>query len=190
MKYEEITIMCLAFILHISYLLLFGLFFHNFDAEQRFAGLACAAWVALRDGIDHIHAFHDFAKHGVFAVEMRRGEVGDEKLRTIRMWARIRHRQNTGATVLQAGVKFVFELVAGTAAAGAFGIAALHHEVFDHAVEGRVVVKAVLGQEDEVINGVRHFVGKKLNGEVAFAGVEDGAVFLLGVDHHRGWVWV
>ena len=113
MKHEETTIMCLAFILHISYLLLFGLFFHNFDAEQRFAGLACATGIALRDGIDHIHAFHDFAKHGVFAVKVGGGEVGDEKLRTIRMWARIRHRQNTGAAVLQAGVKFVFELEPG-----------------------------------------------------------------------------
>ena len=51
-------------------------------------------------------------------------------------------------------VEFILELVAGAAGAGAGGVAALDHEVVDHAVEDGAIVKALAGQEDEVVDRV------------------------------------
>ena len=76
-------------------------------------------------------------------------------------------------------MELVGELVAGTAAARAFRVAALDHEIRDHAMENGAVVERLsglgaVGQSDEVLDRLGRLVGEKLDLEVAFRGVECG----------------
>src|SRR5436305_13437227 len=89
-----------------------------------------------RDRFDHRVAVDDLTEYRVFAGEVRRGRDRDEELGTIRVRARVRHREETGTIERRSpGRTLVGERVAGTAAAGPLGIAALDPEVRDHAVE-------------------------------------------------------
>ena len=85
--------------------------------------------VALGDRVDDVHALDDAPEHGVLAVEVRRGLVGDEELRAVRAGAGVGHGEHARAVVAQARVELVGEPVAGAAAAGARGVAGLRHEV-------------------------------------------------------------
>ena len=82
----------------------------------------------------------------------------------------------------------VVELVAGTAGAGAEGVASLDHEARDDAVENGAVVEGAgglltgrgvnpfaltLGQGHEVGHRVGGVVGEQLDGDVAGGGVEN-----------------
>jgi hypothetical protein len=49
-------------------------------------------------------------------------------------------------------------------------------------VEFGAVVKALAGEEDEIINGVGRVLGVKLADDLALGGVERGGLFLVGVD--------
>ena len=42
------------------------------------------------------------------------------------------------------------------------GVAALHHEIVDHAVEDGVIVESLPGKEDQVVDRVGDLVGKEL----------------------------
>ena len=66
--------------------------------------------------------------------------------------------------------KFAFDAVAGTAHARALGTAALDHEPGDAAVKDQAVVKAAVGQGDEVVDGVGRLLRVQLTGH-------DGAAF-------------
>ena len=70
--------------------------------------------------------------------------------------------------MLERAVELVGELVAGAAGAGAGRVAALDHEIGDHAVEGGAVVERLaglgaFGQADEVLHGVGRLVGEELD---------------------------
>lgn len=92
----------------------------------------------------------------------------NKELRAVGVGARIGHRQDAGAGVLQLEV-LVGELVAVDGlAAGAVvvgEVAALAHEVGDDAVEnGALVAESLLAgaQGAEVLGGLRHNVGAQL----------------------------
>src|SRR3990172_12155106 len=76
------------------------------------------------------------------------------------------------------------EQIAGTAGAGAGGVAGLGDEAVDDAVELDAVVEAVLRQEDEAVDVVRGEVRPQFECDVAADGLEDGAVLLRWVDGH------
>src|SRR5713226_9851315 len=74
-----------------------------------------------------------------------RGRYGDEELRAIGVGAGVGHGQL--ARLVEAvwrALGFVLELIAGAAEAGASRVAALDHEVGNHAVEDGAVVEPVL----------------------------------------------
>ena len=66
--------------------------------------------------------------------------------------------------------EFAPDVVAGSAHAVAVGAAALDHEAGDHPVEDQLVVKAAVGQGDEIVDGVGSLLRIQLAGH-------DGAVF-------------
>ncbi len=68
--------------------------------------------IAPCDRFPHLHAGRDAAEDRVFAVEMLGGCEGDEELRAVRVRARVRHRENTRARVLQTLVDLVAEMIA------------------------------------------------------------------------------
>ncbi len=83
---------------------------------------------------------------------------------------------------------FVFELVAGTAKAGACGVASLDHEIGDDAVKDCAVIQAVFaflaadgmrpfafafGEFDKVGDCFGRFLSKETTDDRSFRGVED-----------------
>src|SRR5690348_4618610 len=107
--------------------------------------------VAAADRIHHFLVFHgnDFAEHRVFAVQPRRGHVGDEELAAVGTGTGIGHGKHAGLVVFQAGTHLVLETVTRAAAARAFRAATLDHEIGDHAMEAEAVVEAALDEVHE-----------------------------------------
>ena len=75
-------------------------------------------------------------------------------------------------------------LIAGTAAAGGRGIAALDHEVGDDAMKDGAVVEAFARQEYEIVHGLGRVLGEKLADDLALRGVERGRVLAGRIDRH------
>ena len=122
----------------------------------------------------------------VVVVQQRRGRHGDEELAAVGIGPGVGHREHARLGVLQLGVKLVGEFVSGTAAAGALRIAALDHEIRNHAMKNGAVVERLPGlgsfrQADEVLDRARRLVGEQLDLERAFRGIECG-VDVVG--HH------
>lgn len=112
--------------------------------------------ISLADLIDDVLAVRYLTKYRVLTIEVGSGYVGDEKLRTVGAGAGVGHREYAGRAVAQIGMKFVGEFVAGATTSGTSGVAALDHEICDHAVEGDAIVIAALGEIEEVRAGHRH----------------------------------
>src|ERR1700691_73117 len=93
-------------------------------------------FVARRFGnlLHHLVAFRHFTENSVAVVEPRSGCHGHEELAAVGVRSGIGHRQESVLGVLQRGMKFVGELVARPAGAGACRIAALDQEIGTHAV--------------------------------------------------------
>src|SRR5579883_84898 len=68
------------------------------------------------------------AEESVFAIEMRRRNFSDEKLRAVGIWPGVCHCQSSRAIKEQRGVSLIVELVAGISFSRAFRIAALNHK--------------------------------------------------------------
>lgn len=126
------------------------------------------ACLRLLDLVDNVHSLHHLAKHHVFAVQVRARHRGNKELRAVRVRTRIRHAQHSLFRVLQRE-RLVRKLLAVNRAAARSvelrEIAALNHEVVNHAVEDRVLVAqshavrvgALLAraQTSEVLAGLR-----------------------------------
>ena len=79
------------------------------------------------------------------------------------------------------------DCVAGAAAARACRVAALRHEVVEHAVKGNTVVEAAPRQGHEAVDVLRGQVRSQPDLDVALLRLEDRVVGLAHVDrHHRG----
>ncbi len=130
--------------------------------------------VPLFDRIDDVLTFGDFTEDGVLAVQPRRFDVGDEELRTVGVRAGVGHRENAWSVVLQVGVEFVLELVAGTAGSGTVWAAGLNHEVGDDAMELEPIVEAIAGELLEVADRFRNFVVVQFQLDGAFARFDGG----------------
>ena len=96
----------------------------------------------------------------------------DEKLAACGIWSHgARHGENA-AVVLQIVFEAVrselaLDAVTGAAHAVAVGAAALDHEAGDDAVEDQSVIKAGVGQGDEVVHALGRDVGIQLAGDDA-----------------------
>src|SRR5258708_546541 len=110
---------------------------------------------------------------------------GDEELRAIGVGAGVGHGEFAGLleAVLRA-LGLVGDLVAGAAHAGAFGVAALDHELRNHAMEDGAVIElgtllaaavplfGAFGEADEVGYGVGRVLFEELTDDGAFGGFE------------------
>ena len=93
-----------------------SLCFRNLDRVDLDTRRTGASWIAFGDRVDHIYTGDHFAKHGMLAVKVRRGTIGDEELAAIGVGAGIRHRQDARAAVFQGRVEFIGKFVTGSAA--------------------------------------------------------------------------
>lgn len=117
-----------------------------------------------------VHALHHGAEDHVLVVQPGGFDGADEELRPVGVGAGVGHGQDAGAGVLQSEV-LVLEFVAvdGLAARAVAGgeVAALAHEVGDHAVEARALVAEALlarAQRPEVLGRLGDHVGAELKG--------------------------
>src|SRR5262245_44653394 len=81
---------------------------------------------------------------------------------------------------------FVFKLVTRAAAASRGRIAALDHEVGDHAMKNGAVVKFFAREKNEIVHRFRRVVGKEIAHDFTACGLERGGVLLVGINRHRG----
>ncbi len=119
------------------------------------------------DLVHHVHAVDDHAEGGVLPVQMGGVLMHDEELAAGGVHSLGPGHAENAPGVAQVvghavGGEFALDAVAGAAHAGAVGAAALDHEAGDDPVEGQAVVKALVGQGDEVVDGVGGLVGVQL----------------------------
>src|SRR5277367_1423335 len=109
--------------------------------------------IALFDGIHHVLVGLTFylSEDGMLAVEPIGYDMRDEELRAVGIRPGVGHRECAGLMFARIVSRFIAEAIAGAAAAGAGGVAALDHEIGDDAVEFHAVIKFVTGQEDEIV---------------------------------------
>ena len=88
---------------------------------------------------------NNFAENGVAHVQVRRRCHCDEELGAICSWPGICHCQQVGAIELEFWVEFITKHVAGAAATGTGGVAALDHKSIDHAVKYCTIVEWASG---------------------------------------------
>src|SRR5579871_3030555 len=126
------------------------------DLDVFLGPILCAAW-NFRDLIDNVVSFDDFAEHAVFVIEPGGGGDGNEELAAVGIGASIGHGQHAGLRVLQIGVELIGKLITRATAAGAFGAAALDHEIGNHAMKDEAVVERfagflAFGQRHEILD--------------------------------------
>src|ERR1039458_3827528 len=135
-----------------------------------------------RDLLHHVDVLA-LSEDGVVAVEVGRGNVGNEELRAVGIGPAIGHRQASRLVELERGAELIFEAVAGITGSVTDGVATLNHEVWDDPVEDGAVVQrhtlhrlAGLGicplfgsrrQPDEVGDRQRRLTRKERAGDVA-----------------------
>ena len=129
--------------------------------------------VTLADGIDHIQAFDHLTKTGVIAVEMRSiaAAVADEKLGASGVAAGMRHGKYAAVVKLVFPCEFAVDFVTRASGASPCRIAALNHEIWNHAVKGDAIVKSFLGEAYKILNGVGRILIVKFDLHHALFGV-------------------
>ena len=145
------------------------------------------------DGLHHGHAgIVALAKERVVLVERRVCLLGDEELAAVGVRPAVCHRQASRPVEVQVGIEFIVEGVARIAHPRACRVAALNHEIRNHAMKGGAVVITLvmldffrrwvnpvlcaLGQPDEVGDSVRRLLLVELASDAAHRGV-----------HHHKW---
>src|SRR5690242_333652 len=142
--------------------------------------------VVLLDLVDHVHALRDLAEHRMHAGQMPLRCVTDEELRAAGILSGMRHGQRAGHVLVLVETGFALDGVPGPAGPDAslarlgVGIAALNHEIRNHAVERGPVIESFLRQFFEVGDGAGHFVGEELELDDSLDGIDHG----LGGCHH------
>jgi hypothetical protein len=114
---------------------------------------------------------------------------GDEELRAVRSWPRVRHGEQVGPVEAQLGMELIGERITGTAGPGSERASTLDHEAVDHAMECESVVEvsrrcsAGLGvrillrparQSHEIGDGSWCLVLEQVEHDVALVGVQGG----------------
>src|SRR3984957_1827529 len=150
-------------------------------------GAVAAVFADFGDFFYYVVAFDYFAEDGVLAGEPAGVGYGDEELAAVGVGAGVRHGELSFFLEAMFGaLGFVGELVAGAAHAGAFGVAALDHELRDDAVEDGSVIElcaffaaavpllGAFGQADEVGHGLGCVLLEQLADYRSFCGLECG----------------
>lgn len=136
----------------------------NQDLLAGLAGLGTEGFNLL----DDIHALDDLSEDDVLSVQPLSLGGAQEKLTAVGVGAGVSHRQNSGSCVLE-GEVLVLELVSvdglASGSVSASEVAALAHELRDHAVERAANVSEVRvarsAEVEEVLGGSGYDIGSQ-----------------------------
>src|SRR5579864_811316 len=105
--------------------------------------------------------------------------ICNEKLRTIGIASRVRHRQNASIIMSQGQrTRLIIEFIAGTTPTSASRIATLSHKASNDTMEGRIIIEALTSQKHEIIHRNGGLGRKQLDFNIAFDRMEDCGIFL------------
>jgi len=142
------------------------------------------------DLLDDVHSLDDGAKDHVFAIEPAGGGGAQEELRAVGVGARVRHREDTGAGVLE-GEVLVGEFVAvdrlAASAVVVREIATLAHETGNDSVEAGSGISEALfsGAEGaEVLGGARDNVVAQFHHDASGILSANGHVKVASSERH------
>src|SRR5262245_48719166 len=100
-------------------------------------------------------------------IEVRLRPVRNKELRAIGIASGICHRQNTRFIMLEGqGTPLIIKLVTRTSSTSPGGVAALDHKAVNDAVERGVIVEAVAGQKDEIIDSDGSLLSEQLHRDI------------------------
>lgn len=176
------------------------LLFHRYGHGDRFQRVVGGVTRGGDDLIDDLDSAEDFPEDRVAPVESAIISYADEELgavvvevaRAVTFARHLRHRD--GPALVRAIAGFGRQKITGAAGSmqGAVGvlaerIAPLNQEARDHAVKGRAVEEAHLGQIDEVLDMARGIVG--IEADLDLAELSDdrcARILLLKLHGHSG----
>src|SRR5437660_6762844 len=137
-------------------------------------------FVVLRDLVHHVLPLAHLSEDGMDAVEVGLRRVTNEELAASRVLAGVGHGERAHRVLVDVLVRLALDGIARPAGAGAslsglgVRIAALNHEVGDHAMEPGPVVEARVGEFLEVGDRARHLVGEQVHLDASLGGLEYG----------------
>ncbi len=120
------------------------------------------------DFFSNVEAFDQLSEYGMIEVEEASWDLGDEKLRVVRIVARLGKRQHALAIVLQVGMKIIVKVAEGrSAGTGSGGVTTLDHEVIGDPMKNDPVIEIGIGQIDDTARRGRSTLFKELEHHVA-----------------------
>ncbi len=144
----------------------------------------------LFNAIKCVQTAHHAPKHCVLQIQMLGRREEHEKLRTVRVHARVGHTEHTLGIVQNASIKFIPEgsPTKGRAATGAGtgGVASLYHKPRHQSVQCHVVEVAALAESEEVPSRARRDVAVDLHIQIAVRGLQLRVPFLSHLSKQRG----
>lgn len=141
-------------------------------------GAARSIFVIGRDHphpLDDAHATVNASKYGMLPIQEWGGLQRDEELAAICVGSSVRHRYDSGASVLQIPGNFICKLAtvdALSASSRARWVSSLDHKVSYNSMEDGAVVVSALGQRRHVVTGSRCVAIVQLDAECPNAGLE------------------
>ncbi len=129
-------------------------------------------FVALSDLIHGILSRDHLAEDRMFAVKVRGWQVGDKELAAIGVRSGICHGENARLFVFERAVDLVGKLITRAAGACASRVAALDHEIGDHAMKADAIIVSALGEVEKIRGGDWDLRSEDSRVDVASGGVK------------------
>lgn len=85
--------------------------------------------VPLLNRVDDILPFQDFAEDAMDTVQVRSGDMRNEKLGAIGVGSGVGHGEDAGTVMPEVFVELILKLVSGAAGTGSLGATGLDHEI-------------------------------------------------------------
>src|ERR1700722_965132 len=175
---------------------------HGFQFDGLF-GLVIGSARPLRNFRGEVHAFDDLPEDGVLVVEPGRTRARDERTAPPRAGPGVGHGQLPGLVVAQILMELVAKAVAWIAGTRSKGTSALNHELRNHAMENKAVVKralhflprlrvleflGALGQADEIPDRLRRFLFEQADDDRPLRSIEYGICAWCAAQDHLLWM--
>src|ERR1051325_8085588 len=151
----------------------------------------CLHFVVLRDLVHHVLPLAHLSEHRVDGVGVRLRGVTDEELAAAGVLRGGGHGERTGHVPAHVLVRLALDGIARPAGADpslaglGVGIAALNHEVGDHAMKPGSVVEPGIGELLEVGDRAGRLVGEQVHLDAASGGLEYGLLVRHQVSTER-----